>query len=102
MSSNIIDPMPYKSVAPIEEVEKASGQLDDIKDPVVTIHKTYLDNEKEKDNTKKYHFQVKSARAKGWFGHDNERLEEMFCTREPVFYAKLYNINIEVQEMEIY
>ena len=53
-------------------------------------------------NTKKYHFQGKSARSKRWFGIDHECLEEMFCTCEPDFYAKLYNINIEVQEMEIY
>ena len=45
---------------------------------------------------------MKSARAKGWFGHDNERLEEMFCTREPDNYTKLYKINIEGQDMETY
>ena len=46
MSSNIIDPLPKKSVAPSEKFEKASGDLDDIKEPVVTIGQNYLDIEK--------------------------------------------------------
>ena len=46
MSSYIIGPLPNKSVAPSEKVEKVSGDLDDIKDPVVTIRQNYLDNEK--------------------------------------------------------
>ena len=38
MSSNIIGPLPKKSVSPCKKVEKASSSLDDIKAPVVTIH----------------------------------------------------------------
>ena len=36
MSSNIIGLLPKKSDAPSEKVETASGDLDDIKEPVVT------------------------------------------------------------------
>ena len=36
MSSNIIGPLPNKSNSPSEKVEKASGNLDDIEDPLVT------------------------------------------------------------------
>ena len=61
-----------------------------------------MDNEKEKDNTKKYHFQGKSARLKGWSGLDHDRSERNFCTREPDSYTKLYKINIEGQDMETY
>ena len=46
MSSNIIGPVPKKSLAPSEKVEKASGDLDYIEDPVVTIRRKYLDIEK--------------------------------------------------------
>ena len=35
MSSNIIGPLPKKSDAPSEKVEKASGYLDDIEKPLV-------------------------------------------------------------------
>ena len=52
MSSNIIVPLPKKSVAPSEKFEKASGYLDDIEEPVV-------------ENAKKYHFQGQSARSNG-------------------------------------
>ena len=37
ISSNIIGPSPKKPVALIEKVEKASGKLDYVKVPVVTI-----------------------------------------------------------------
>ena len=37
MLSNIIGPLPNTSVAQGEKVEKLSGYLNDIKDPVVTI-----------------------------------------------------------------
>ena len=72
MSSNIIVPPPNKSVAPSDKVEKSSGNLDDIQAPVVTIHQKGLDDKKEKDNTKKYHFQGKSARPERWFNLDQE------------------------------
>ena len=102
MSSNIIVPLPKKSVAPGEKVEKPSGDLDDIKEPVVTIRQKCLDNETENQNINKYHFQGQSSRAKGWFDIDHEWLEEKFCTCEPDFYTNFYEINIEVQEMETY
>ena len=37
MSSNIIGPLPKKSYALNEKFEKASGDLDDIEEPLVTI-----------------------------------------------------------------
>ena len=43
MSSNIICPSPNKSVAPSEKVEKGSNTLDEIEEPVVTIHQKNLD-----------------------------------------------------------
>ena len=46
MSSNIIGPLPKKSVAPSDRVEKSSGNFDDIKEPVVMIRQNYLDNKK--------------------------------------------------------
>ena len=36
MSYNIIGPLPKKLDAPSENVEKASGDLDDIEEPLVT------------------------------------------------------------------
>ena len=62
MPSNIIGPLPNKSVAtsekvsPSEEVEKLTGTLDDIEEPGVTIHQKCLDNKIEKKNINKYHF----------------------------------------------
>ena len=72
MSSDIINPSPNESlppsekVAPSEEVEKGSGTLDDIKEPVVKIRQKDLDNRIEKDNTNKYQFQGHSARSTCW------------------------------------
>ena len=57
---------------------------------------------KGRENTKKYHFQGKSARSIRWFFLDHEWLEETFRTRKPYFYGKLYKINIEGQQMETY
>ena len=36
MLSNIIGPLPKKSDAPIEKIQKASGDLDDIEESLVT------------------------------------------------------------------
>ena len=47
MSSNIIGPSPNKLVAPSEKLEKASGDLYDIKAPVVMICLKYLGNKNE-------------------------------------------------------
>ena len=57
MLFNIIGASPEKSVAPSEKVEKVSGNLDDIKDPVVMICQKDLYNKKEKENNKKYNLQ---------------------------------------------
>ena len=43
MPSNIIGQTPKKSVAPSEKIEKSSGDLDDIKAPVVVIPRKDLD-----------------------------------------------------------
>ena len=48
MSSNIIGPSPKKSVAPSDNLEKASGYLDYIGAPVVTIRRKDLDNNNER------------------------------------------------------
>ena len=47
MASNIIGPSPNKLVAPSEKLEKASGDLYDIKAPVVMICLKYLGNKNE-------------------------------------------------------
>ena len=44
MSKIIIGPLPNKSVSPSEEIEKATGNLDDMKYPVVIIRQKYLDD----------------------------------------------------------
>ena len=46
ISYNIIIPLPKKSVAPSEKVQKASGGLDDIKALAVMIRQNDLDNKK--------------------------------------------------------
>ena len=102
MSSNIIGPLPKKSVSPSEKIKKSSGNLDDVEDPVVIICQKDLYNKKERENNNKYHFQGKSVRSKLWFDIDHEWLEEKFFTWEPDFYTKLYKMNIKGQEMETY
>ena len=86
MSSNIIIPLNKKPEEWSEKLEKASGNLDDTKAPVVMICRKYLYNKKEKENNKKYTFQEKSASSKRWFDPDHERSEENVITREPDFY----------------
>ena len=46
-----------------------------------------------KEYNRKYLFQGKSARSKHWFDIDIEWAEEIFSTREPQFYKKLFQIN---------
>ena len=92
MSSNIIGPSqnisvaPSEKVAPSEEVEKGSGNLDNIEEPVVTICQKYLDNKTENKNIKKYQFQEKSVRSTHCFDIDHEYLEEKVWASEPDFY----------------
>ena len=42
-------------------------------------------------------FQGQSARPKHWFDLDIEWIEENFSTREPQFYQRLFQSNIEGQ-----
>ena len=44
---------------------------------VVMIRRTELDDKKEKDKTKKYYFQGKSARTKHWFDLDRDCLKKI-------------------------
>ena len=48
MLSNIIGPLPKKSVAPSEKNEKGSGNLDDIEAPVDMICRKDIDHLKKK------------------------------------------------------
>ena len=48
---------------------------------VVMIRQKDSENKKEKENTKKYNFQGKSAGSRRWFDLDHEWLEENFMTR---------------------
>ena len=82
--------MPKKLVSPSENFEKASGNLYDIKEPVVMICQKDFYNKKEKENTKKHQFQGQSARSMLWFDLGHEWPEETFCTHEPDFYINFY------------
>ena len=53
---------------------------------VVTIRQKESENKKDKENTKKYNFQGKSARSRRWFDLDHEFIEEIFRTSETDFY----------------
>ena len=83
MSYNIIRPSPDKSVAPGEKVEKASGNLEDIKAPVVMIRQNDLYNKRVKENTKKINFQGKSTISKRWSDIDHYCLEKSFVHVNP-------------------
>ena len=48
MSYNIIGPSPKESVVPSEKVEKESGNLDYIEEPVFMVRQNYLDHRKIK------------------------------------------------------
>ena len=50
-----------------------------------------------KQPKRKYLFQEQSARSKHWFDLDIEWFEEKFSTREPQFYKRLFQSNIEGQ-----
>ena len=71
MRYRIIGPFPKKKVSqsdkvtPIEEVEKVTKTLDDIKEPVVKIHKKDLDK-----------FQGQSTRSTVWFNIHHEWFEK--------------------------
>ena len=60
------------------------------------IPQNYSDNKREKEKTKTYNFQGKSARSILWFDLDHEWLEENFSTREPDLYQEIYQNNIRV------
>ena len=69
---------------------------------VVMIHRKDPDNKKEKEKTKTYDFQGKSARSTRWFDLDHEWLEENFRTREPDFYKKVYQEKIKGDDKKTY
>ena len=58
---------------------------------LVMIHRRDSYDKKEKDKTKKYNYQGKSARIKHQFNLDHEWLKGNFMTREPYFYRKKSN-----------
>ena len=76
MSSNIINQLPKKSVAPSEKFEKSSGNLNDIEVTMAMISRKDLNDKKYNQNTNKYTFQGKSARSNHWFDLDHEWLGE--------------------------
>ena len=61
---------------------------------------------KKKDTGKepniKYLFQGQCERSKHWFDIDIERLEVSFSTREPQFYKRPFQTNIQVQYVITY
>ena len=56
-----------------------------------------MDQNKKTEKPKKYLFQGQSARSKRWFDIDIDWLEEEFIKREPQFYKKLFQSNIQGQ-----
>ena len=50
---------------------------------------------KEKENTKKYNFEGKSARSRSLFNLDHEWLKENFMTSEPYFYKNYIKQNFQ-------
>ena len=81
MLSHIIGPLTKKffvtseKVTTSEKAEKGTKTLDDIKDPVVKIHRENLDN-----------FQGQSTGSTGWFNLNRDWLKEIVSTLEPEFY----------------
>ena len=61
--------------------------------PKSLVQKKYT-REKPK---RRYLFQGQSAISKHWFDLDIELVEEKFSTREPQFYNRLFQTNIEVK-----
>ena len=61
---------------------------------VVMIRRRESDIKKEKEKTKKYNFQIQSARLWSWFDIYHEWLEENFRTRGLDFYRKLYQTKL--------
>ena len=57
---------------------------------VVMMRRKESDEKKEKEDTKKYNFQGKSARSRRCSNLDHERLKENLMTHETYFYRKLY------------
>ena len=69
---------------------------------VVMIRRNGPENRKEKEKTKKYNFQGKSARSRRWFDLYHEWLKEDFMTREPYFYKNLYQISFRGDDTKRY
>ena len=57
---------------------------------VVMIRRRELDDKKEKDKTKIYNFQGKSAGKKHWFGPDHEWLKKHLWLVNQISIKKLY------------
>ena len=57
---------------------------------IIMICRRNLYDIKEKDKTKIFNFQGKSARTKHWFDLDNEWLKENVITGETDFYKNMY------------
>ena len=53
-------------------------------------------NENKKEA--KFKFQDQSARSQSWFGLDFYRIEEIFNTREPDFYRKIFQRHDETKD----
>ena len=65
---------------------------------VFMIRRKDLDNEKEKENTKKYKFQGQSTTSIRWFDIHREWLEEKSSTREPDFYKNFIKQILKVKK----
>ena len=102
MSSNIIGPSPKRSVAPSDKVDKASGELDDIEAPVVTICQNYLDNKKERTMPRNTTYigslQYKSSGLVLIMSGQKKKI--VYVNRISIIFV--YKMNIEGQDIETY
>ena len=80
-----------EKVTTSEEVEKGTEKLEGMKEAVVMICR--------KDSDK---FEGQSKGYMGWFNLDRDYFKRKFSTLEPDLYEKLYEKDIEVQDMEAY
>ena len=92
-----LSPFPKKKVVlsekvtPSEKVEKGTNLLNEMEEPVHTIHRKCWDN-----------FQGQYTGSTGWINLDHEWLKIKFSTLEPDFYKRLFEKDIEGQDIDTY
>ena len=83
--------MTSEKVTPSYDVEKVTNILNDMEEPLVTILSKDLDN-----------FEGQYTGSTSWFNLDNEWLKIKFSKLELYLYKKLFENDIEGQDIEAY